>query len=314
MACALYLPGPFAAATVVLRMKLIVQPDAGVQPIVNAIKRATKSIDVLIFRLDIAEVAKALSDAVSRGVVVRALIAHTNSSGTKRLRKLEARFLECGVSVSQTADDLVRYHGKMMIVDGQTLHLYGFNFTWLDITKSRSFGLITRNRRLLQEASRLMDADCARKPYEPGLKEFVVSPVNARDQLAAFLKGAKKQLLIYDPKVSDRAMLRLLVERVKAGVDVRIIGKTGSAKSGLTAEKYPGKRLHVRAIVRDGESVFIGSQSLRKLELDKRREVGAVVRNRLVARQLATIFEDDWARTEAGRHDRKVQERGRNVA
>jgi len=300
--------------TVMLCMKLIVQPGAGVEPIITAIKRAQKSIDVLIFRLDIEEVAKALSDAVSRGVVVRALIAHTNSSGTKRLRKLEARFLECGVTVSQTADDLVRYHGKMMIVDGRTLHLYGFNFTWLDITKSRSFGLISRNKRLLQEASRLMDADCARQPYAASLKEFVVSPVNAREQLAAFIKGAKKQLLIYDPKVSDRAMLRLLNERIKAGVDVRIIGRTGSAKFGVIAEKFPGKRLHVRAIVRDGVSAFVGSQSLRKLELDKRREVGAIVNNRAVARQIAMVFEEDWARTEAGKVDRKAAEGGRNVA
>jgi cardiolipin synthase len=300
-------------------MKLIVQPDAGVRPIVSAIKRAKKSIDVLIFRLDVEEVASALSEAVSRGVVVRALTAHENRGGTKRLRKLEARFLECGVTVSQTADDLVRYHGKMMIVDGRALHVYGFNFTWLDMTKSRSFGLITRNRRLIQEAVRLFEADCARQNYTVTTNEFVVSPVNARDRLAAFVKSAKKQLLIYDPKISDRSMLRILAERAKAGVDVRIIGKLGSGKAGVTAEKYPGKRLHVRAIVRDGASVFIGSQSLRKLELDHRREVGVIVKNPSMAKELAGVFESDWARTgakapEAKREEQSRQEKGENVA
>jgi phosphatidylserine/phosphatidylglycerophosphate/cardiolipin synthase-like enzyme len=303
-------------------MKLIVQPEAGVQPVVAAIKRARKSIDVLIFRLDVEEVASALSDAVSRGVVVRALTAHENRGGTKRLRKLEARFLACGVTVSQTADDLVRYHGKMMIVDGRALHVYGFNFTWLDMTKSRSFGLVTRNRRLIQEAMRLFEADCARQDYTAGTNEFVVSPVNARERLAAFIKSAKKQLLIYDPKVSDRSMLRILSERAKAGVDVRIIGKLGSGKAGVTAEKYPGKRLHVRAIVRDGASVFIGSQSLRKLELDHRREVGVIVKNQLMAKAVAATFEDDWARTgakpakapEAKRQEQGRQEKGENVA
>ena len=33
-------------------MKVIVQPDAGVAPILAAIKQAKKSIDILIFRLD----------------------------------------------------------------------------------------------------------------------------------------------------------------------------------------------------------------------------------------------------------------------
>ena len=52
---------------------------------------------------------------------VRALIAHTNRGGEKSLRKLEMRLLEAGVTVARTADDLPRYHGKMMIVDDDAL-------------------------------------------------------------------------------------------------------------------------------------------------------------------------------------------------
>ena len=47
-----------------LPMKLIVQPDAGIAPIVNAIKQAKQSINILIFRLDRAEIAHALEAAV----------------------------------------------------------------------------------------------------------------------------------------------------------------------------------------------------------------------------------------------------------
>ena len=38
-------------------------------------------------------------------------------------------------------------------------------------------------------------------------------------------------------------------------------------------------RLHTRSIVRDGRYAFIGSQSLRQLELDARREVGIIFRD-----------------------------------
>src|SRR5580765_4200084 len=116
-------------------MKLIIEPDAGVAPILTAIKHAKKSIDILIFRLDRADIARALEAAVARGVNVRALTAHTNRGGEKSLRKLEMQLLEGGVTVSRTADDLVRYHGKMMIVDGHSLYIFGFNFTTLDIEK-----------------------------------------------------------------------------------------------------------------------------------------------------------------------------------
>src|SRR6478672_9038753 len=98
-------------------MKLIIQPDAGVAPVVMAIKQDKKSLDLTIFRLDRNEVTSALEAAVARGVNVRALIAHTHSGSDKALRKLELRLLAAGVTVSRTGDDLVRYHGKMMIVD-----------------------------------------------------------------------------------------------------------------------------------------------------------------------------------------------------
>jgi len=282
-------------------MKLIVQPDAGIAPVVTAIKQARKSIDVLIFRLDRYEVSRALEAAVARGVRVRALTAHENRGGTKSLRKLEMHLLESGVTVSRTADDLIRYHGKLMIIDGRVLHVYGFNFTAMDMEKSRSFGIVTKNEKLVSEAIKLFNADFDRQPYVPGQERFIVSPENSRERLAAFIKGARKELLIYDVKVTDNAMLRLLEERVKAGVDVRIIGKVDSKLDDIEHEKYPGKRMHVRTIIRDGQRAFVGSQSLRRIELDKRREIGLIVNDRNVVSQLRQVFESDWAETASGK-------------
>ncbi len=147
-------------------MDLIVQPDDGLDPVVKTINGARTSLDIIIFRFDLKPVVKAIEAAVGRGVVVRALIAHMNSSGEKRLRQIEQRMLEAGVTVSRTAGDLVRYHGKMMI------------------------------------------------------------------------------------------------------------GKVAKRGAAIRVAKFAGKRLHVRGIVRDGDTAFVGSQSLRTLELDGRREVG----------------------------------------
>jgi cardiolipin synthase len=289
-------------------MKLIVQPDAGIAPIVNAIKQAKRSINVLIFRLDRAEIAHALEGAVGRGVRVRVLTAHANRGGTKSLRKLEMQFLAAGITVSRTADDLVRYHGKMMILDDKILHVYGFNFIGLDMLKSRSFGVITKNDKLVKEANKLFMADFDRLTYTPSCERLVVSPENARERLGRFISGARKQLLIYDPQVSDDAMLRLIAERIKAGVDVRVLGRV-EAKWNVKSEKFPGKRLHVRAIIRDGKRGFVGSQSLRRLELDKRREVGVIVTDESVVTQMQEVFEKDWAQTESGRKSQKKAEK-----
>lgn len=68
----------------------------------------------------------------------------------------------------------------------------------------------------------------------------------------------------------------------------------------LVHQKCPGHRLHVRAIIRDGRHAFVGSQSLRKIELDKRREVGVFVKGAAIVKELITTFEHDWARTGLG--------------
>ena len=283
-------------------MRLIVQPEDGVVPVVSGIRSAKKTIDMPIFRLDHIEVDKAIKSAVRRGVAVRTLIAHTNSGGEKGLRKLEQRLLATGATVSRTADDLVRYHNKFMIVDARTLFVFGFNYTHLDIDRSRSFGVVTNNRRLVQEAMKLFEADFNRRSYSPGLKSFLVSPENARTELAAFLRSAKTQLLIYDVRITDNAMIRILKERSKAGVVIRMMGKLQKKDLDAHIEKFPGK-LHARVIIQDGRRAFLGSQSLRRLELDERREVGVIITDPRVVRQLLTIFESDWAETDSGKQE-----------
>jgi cardiolipin synthase A/B len=281
-------------------MRLIVLPDDGVVSIVVAIRAAKKTIDMPIFRLDHVEVDKAIKAAVKRGVIVRTLIAHTNTAGEKGLRKLEQRLLATGATVSRTAADLMRYHNKYIIVDGRMVYVLGFNYTHHDIDRSRSFGIVSKNRKLVQEATKLFEADFNRQPYSPGLKTFVVSPDNAREQLAALLKGAREQLLIYDLKISDNAMIRILRERAKAGVEIKIIGKLQKVGENMAVGKFPGT-LHVRAIIQDRRKAFVGSQSLRRVELDERREVGVITTNARLVKQLATIFAEDWAQTDAGK-------------
>src|SRR5437660_1361337 len=97
-------------------------------PLLKAIKQAKKSIEIVIFRFNQAALERALVDAVQRGVFVHALIAFTNRGGEEGLRKLEMRFLENGITVARTDDDLVRYHGKMMLIDRKELFVTTFNF------------------------------------------------------------------------------------------------------------------------------------------------------------------------------------------
>ena len=105
-------------------------------------------------------------------------------------------------------------------------------------------------------------------------------------------------MLIYDPRVSDANMLRILQGRLKAGVEIKIIGSV-PGRAPYEVKALSGMRLHTRTIIRDRRQAFIGSQSLRAAELDTRRELGLIVRDPKVVKTLVETFESDWARSNA---------------
>jgi phosphatidylserine/phosphatidylglycerophosphate/cardiolipin synthase-like enzyme len=274
-------------------VKLIIEPDDGAAPLLTAIKGAKKTIEIAIFRLDRKDVEIALKTASEKGVQVTALIASANRGGEQNLRNLELRFLEAGIVVVRTSDDLVRYHDKYMIIDRRTLYVFSTNLTRLDTDHSRGFGIVTTRSDWVTEARRLFRADCGRTKYRAKSESLVVSPSNARNVLGKFLQRAKKELLIYDPKIDDKEMGRILQDRKKAGVAIRVIG-TVPARLQLDVQRLGGVRLHTRTIIRDRRQAFIGSQSLKTAELDSRRELGLIVRVPKIVKKLVETFESDW--------------------
>jgi phosphatidylserine/phosphatidylglycerophosphate/cardiolipin synthase-like enzyme len=88
-------------------------------------------------------------------------------------------------------------------------------------------------------------------------------------------------------------MVRVLQERAKAGMEIRLLGRLSRKVSSIEVHRL-FMRLHTRMLVRDGEDVFLGSQSLRTAELDARREVGLIFRDLKIASRLIGTFEDDW--------------------
>ncbi len=103
------------------------------------------------------------------------------------------RLLAAGVTVARTADDLVRYHGKYMIVDRKELYLLAFNFTYLDIEHSRSFGLITSQRKVCTGGIKLFEADTKRQPYTPGLSRLSLSARSMRASSSQHSSRAPKR-------------------------------------------------------------------------------------------------------------------------
>ena len=274
-------------------VKLLIQPEDGIAPLLAAIKKAKKSVDIVIFRFDRAELEAALQDAAERGVSVSALIAYANHGGEKSLRKLEMRLLEAGVTVSRTADDLARYHDKLLIIDRRLLFVLSFNFTHLDIDHSRGFGVVTKKGKLVQEALKLLKRttiDTLR-----GRPRHLRGQPGQRPQATprAHQQGQERVARLRSQDCRRGDVARALSERAKQGVDVRSSAHWPTQRAS-EVRPLGGFRLHTRTIVCDRREAFVGSQSLRKAELDSRREVGVIVRDSKVVTGVVNTFEADW--------------------
>lgn len=274
-------------------ISVIVQPRDGIDPLLDAIRRAQSSVEVTIYRADRLEIEQALVEAANRGVRVHVLTTTTNRVDAKNLRRLEARLKMTRVKVTQTARDFIRYHNKMLIIDRRLLYLLTFNFTFLDLHHSRSLGLVIDDPEAVDEAVRVFETDAERAVLVPP-KRLVVSPDNAREQISKFILDAERQLLIYDGRLNDARIHRLLWQRARDGIDIKVVGEMSRRIKGVEIRPMPLISLHAQAVIRDQSSVFIGSQSLRRAELDSRREVGIIVDNVEVARQLVMVFQLDW--------------------
>ena len=223
-----------------------------------------------------------------------ALIAFANRGGEQGLRKLELRCLAAGIIVARTSDDLIRYHGKYILIDRRVLYVLSFNFTHLDIDHSRGFGIVTTRANWVREAARLFRADCT--PDEVRAEDRDV-----RRQPGELPEGAR-----HVPETREEAVADLRPQDLRQG-DAR--HAAGAGESGrrdqdhrLGGRARPVRRAkagraataHAHDHPRSAPGVHRQPEPARTEELDSRRELGLIVQDAKAVKKLVETFESDW--------------------
>src|SRR5215471_3926339 len=290
----------------VKNLSLIVQPGDSFFPIVTAGESATHSINMTIFRMDDPVVSAALSNAVNRGVAVRTLIANKSKGWIKRNKKLSSELSSMGIEVRSQSDangnELKRYHYKILTVDDTCSLILTFNPTQKNLHYARDYGLLIRDHDITIELNRLFNADWEGKEFTPVHTPLVISPYDSREKLIELLASAERSIRIVDAKVHDPDIQKLLLEKAVAGCDVKIISReaiSNVAVPNFHVRRFAKYKLHAKCIVVDTLRFFIGSQNLRGVSIDRRREVGIIVEDDPIARKIERIFDEDWATAEA---------------
>jgi phosphatidylserine/phosphatidylglycerophosphate/cardiolipin synthase-like enzyme len=100
-----------------------------------------------------------------------------------------------------------------------------------------------------------------------------------------------------DGKIEDKQVLGLLLRKASAGCSVKIISSDDyydQVVPSLQVKTLARFRLHAKCIVIDGLRFFVGSQNLRSVSMDKRREVGMIAEDAAMAQRIERVFDEDW--------------------
>ena len=281
-------------------LSLIVQPGDSFFPIVDAIDTATQNIKMTIFRMNDPIVREAMTYAVSRGVKVQALVAPASKGWTKRNKRLSEELAKVGIEVTvprARKEKIKRYHYKIMTIDNQVSLILTFNPNQKNLHYARDFGLLIRDEEIATELSRLFDADWSGEAFKPKELPLLISPNNSRQKMMELLGSAEKTIRILDAKVEDQQAIGLLLRKASLGCSIKIISEDTSYDEVVPnyhVRKLARYKLHAKCVVVDGSRFFIGSQNIRPVSLDRRREVGMVVDDDAMARKIERVFDEDW--------------------
>ena len=298
---------PSAAVVDVASGQFYVEPDAGVTPLVSFIRATRRSLDGEVYLLSSAAVFDALGDAVRRGVRVRLVLDPHPFGGDSGSADQAYKLLAAeGVAVRWAAPAYRFTHAKFLVSDNAAAWIGTMNWTNAAFTRNREFAEETNAGVVVQETDAVFAADWDGRPLDTGTPNLVVSPVNARGTILGLIAGARYSLDIYAEEVYDAASIQALADATRRGVRVRIVyAGLGDAEglSGIGAQvaRVASPYIHAKAIVADGTTLFVGSQNLSATSLDKNREVGLLMRDRLAISEVERVFDQDLRRDRSGR-------------
>jgi phosphatidylserine/phosphatidylglycerophosphate/cardiolipin synthase-like enzyme len=286
--------------------QVLVMPDAGETPFVNAIGKATTSLHVLIYELGSGGILTALEAKAQAGLDVRVIFAVSEQSYDQ---KAYDALSSAGAKVLWSDPKFTYMHAKTIVIDAREAIISTGNFTAGQMKSERNYAVIDDDPADVASLGSIFDADFARMTPDLSCTRLLVSPVNSKPRILTFIKSATKSLAVESMEFQDSDVRAAVLARAKAGVDVRVlladttfVTENASAQTFLTQAGIPGRTLHtptihVKSIIVDGTRAYLGSENLSYTSLTQNREVGVEVsqdHGEDVASMVAT-FEKDWA-------------------
>ena len=290
---------------------VFVEPDAGVTPVLQAIRSASQSVWVEVYLMTDYDIIHALEDAAHRGVDVRVLLEmHPYGGGSVSAAQTQAELSAAGAQV-EASDPAFRYtHEKAMIIDGSTAFIMTCNLSKSGLggssyTANREYGVIDNDPADVGLVKSVFVADWNRTTPQLSDSRMIVSPVNARSGIGALLSSAHNTVFIEDEEMYDQQSENLMIADAHRGVQVEVLLPSSTAGNspdvawlkagGVHVRFIKRPYMHAKLIIVDGAVAFVGSENFSSTSLDKNRELGIILSGSRALGVLSTTFSLDWS-------------------
>lgn len=301
----LLLPLPTLAA-----QQLIIEPDMGRAPLLQAIANAHSSVDVVMYGFTDLHFVDALKNAKNQGKSVRVLLQHypyrAHDENTNTIRQMKAD----KINLVWPDGDYQLTHQKTFILDKQKAIVMTFNLTHSTFKKERNFALIITDPKLVLEIQHVFDADWQHQSSEPQQTDLVFSPENSRAKILDFIRSAKQHLQIYAEGLSDYAVIGELAKAARRGVAVDIITSPPREantkpnrkfeylqRAGVKIHLDREYHIHAKVIIADESNALLGSINFTKPSIDSNRELSIITHDPAVIQSLEQTFHEDMNQT-----------------
>jgi cardiolipin synthase A/B len=288
---------------------LIVLPDDSVQPILDAIDGATKSLRIKMFIFTDPSLLDAVIAAHRRGVNVRIMLNPKRRSGVSENDESRNKLEAAGIEVRDSNPAFDVTHEKSMVVDDKTAFVKSLNWQTKNLTGTRDYAIITQHKHEVEEIINGFEADWSRQDFVS--KHLIWCRGNGRERITQFINQAKHSLWLQNERYQDQMMIECVVRAKERGVKVHVMARpphtlkkdkliegVGGLRIlsdiGIKVRKLKSLKLHAKMLLADGERAIIGSINLAPGSFDSRRELAIEVDDKHIVDRLHQIVKRDW--------------------
>lgn len=279
---------------------LIIQPDAGITPIIQQLKRAKQSVKLTMYGFTDKRLLSPLVQQKLNGYDIKIILekepyraVHENDKVMKTLRAYNIPFQDVPYRL---------VHQKSVILDNNKVILFTFNFTHASFTHARNFGLIIDDPAKVKVITELFNADWQQQPYIVTHEDIIVSPTGSRPAFMKVIQQSQSSLKIYAQSITDYAIIGALAQAAKRGVHVQLLTSAPLRKkpfknltnAGVAIRFSKVPYIHAKVFIIDSQKALLGSTNLTRASLEDNRELSVISHDKSVVTQLTQTFESDW--------------------